>query len=137
MDEFNGYFKDGGILKYVTGGGFEKYLENNRKHINNIYSSFSLFPAGDIGYKDLLSTYRRNSPGQLFSSHKDDKTAFSEKHFDNVRKYLSKKVSPSKLTNDVLYDIFLDFDKYNIKNLDYDRRGALVVQVKQNSDKPY
>ncbi len=38
MKALNGYFKKGGILKFVTGGGFEKYIEDNRDHINNIYS---------------------------------------------------------------------------------------------------
>jgi hypothetical protein len=38
MEALNGYFKKGGVLKFSTGGGFERYIENNRDHINNIYS---------------------------------------------------------------------------------------------------
>lgn len=104
----------GGILKFSTGWG-----------------------VGDIGYKDTLTTYKRNPLNQLFASTKDDKTAFSEKHFDNVRRYISDKVDSSKLTDDVLYDIFLDFDKYNIKDLDFTQRQNLIDNVMSTSKKSY
>lgn len=82
-------------------------------------------------------TYRRNAPSQLFASTKDDKTAFSEKHFDNVRRYISDKVDSEKLTNDVLYDIFLDFDKHNIKSLNFNQRQDLIDRIISTSKKPY
>lgn len=137
MEALNGYFKKGGVLKFATGGGFEKYVEDNRDHINNIYSRITGWGVGDVGYKDTLMTYRRNAPSQLFASTKDDKTAFSEKHFDNVRRYISDKVASEKLTNDVLYDIFLDFDKHNIKSLNFNQRQDLIDRIISTSKKPY
>lgn len=137
MEALNGYFKKGGVLKFSTGGGFERYIENNRDHINNIYSRITGWGVGDIGYKDTLTTYKRNPLNQLFASPKDDKTAFSEKHFDNVRRYISDKVDSSKLTNDVLYDIFLDFDKYDIKDLGFTQRQDLIDKVMSTSKKSY
>lgn len=137
MEALNGYFKKGGVLKFAMGGGFEKYIEDNRDHINNVYSRITGLGVGDIGYKDTLMTYRRNAPSQLFASTKDDKTAFSEKHFDNVRRYISDKVDSKKLNNDVLYDIFLDFDKHNIKSLNFNQRQDLIDRVVSTSKKPY
>ena len=137
MEALNGYFKKGGVLKFAMGGGFEKYVEDNRDHINNIYSRITGWGVGDVGYKDTLMTYRRNAPSQLFASTKDDKTAFSEKHFDNVRRYISDKVDSEKLTNDVLYDIFLDFDKHNIKSLNFNQRQDLIDRIISTSKKPY
>lgn len=30
MEALNDYFKKGGVLKFSTGGGFERYIENSR-----------------------------------------------------------------------------------------------------------
>lgn len=53
MDMFNGYFKNGGILKFEKGG--KEYLENNREHYNNQVSFNSFLPVGNIPYNLVKS----------------------------------------------------------------------------------
>lgn len=48
MDMFNGYFKNGGILKFEKGG--KEYLENNREHYNDQVDLNSFLPVGNIPY---------------------------------------------------------------------------------------
>lgn len=53
MDMFNGYFKNGGILKFEKGG--KEYLENNREHYNQQIGFNSFLPIGNIPYRNVTS----------------------------------------------------------------------------------
>lgn len=53
MGMFNGYFKNGGILKFEKGG--KEYLENNREHYNKQVGLNSFLPVGNIPYNLVKS----------------------------------------------------------------------------------